>query len=220
MTRVKICGITNLKDGLAAAEAGADMLGFIFYPPSPRAIAPSDAGAITQAIRRTMGGGPRPCFVGVFVDARPAEVRRTLAAAHLDMVQLHGRESPKVVAQFGLRALKAIRPQTLVEAEDALAAYAPTFTQPPERPNLLADAYHPTRPGGTGRRADVEIARALAQRCRLMLAGGLTPDNVRAAIDAVNPWGVDVSSGVERRPGVKDHAKVRAFIERVRSIER
>jgi phosphoribosylanthranilate isomerase len=219
MTRVKICGITNLKDGLVAAEAGADMLGFIFYPPSPRAIAPAEAGAITRAIRRTMGGGSRPCFVGVFVDAPPAEVRRTLEAAHLDMVQLHGSESPEVVAQFGLRALKAIRPQTLTEAEDALAAYAPTFTQPPERPNLLADAYHPVRAGGTGLRADVEVARVLARRCRLMLAGGLTPDNVRSAIEDVNPWGVDVSSGVERRPGAKDHTRVRAFIEMVRSVE-
>jgi len=217
-TYVKICGITTLNDGLAAAEAGADMLGFIFYPPSPRAVEPADAGAIAQAVRRMMGG-TRPCFVGVFVDASPAEVRQTIAQAHLDMVQLHGSEPPEVVAQFGLRALKAIRPQTVAEAEEALAAYEPTFTQPPERPNLLADAYHPVRAGGTGLRADVTVARVLARRCRLMLAGGLTPENVREAIEAVAPWGVDVSSGVEVRPGVKDHARIRAFVHAVRNPE-
>jgi phosphoribosylanthranilate isomerase len=215
---VKICGITTLSDGLAAAEAGADMLGFIFYPPSPRAVEPVDAGAIAQAVRRTLGG-TRPRFVGVFVNAPPAEVRRTIAAAHLDMVQLHGSEPPEIVAQFGPQALKAIRPQTAAEAEEALAAYEPTFTQPPERPNLLADAYHPVRAGGTGLRADITVARALARRCRLMLAGGLTPENVREAIETVAPWGVDVSSGVEASPGVKDHARVRAFMDAVRNPE-
>lgn len=215
---MKICGITTLSDGLAAAEAGADMLGFIFYPPSPRAVEPVDAGAIAQAVRRTLGG-TRPRFVGVFVNAPTTEVRRTIAAAHLDMVQLHGSEPPEVVAQFGPQALKAIRPQTVAEAEEALAAYEPTFTQPPERPNLLADAYHPVRAGGTGLRADVTVARALARRCRLMLAGGLTPENVREAIETVAPWGVDVSSGVEASPGVKDHARVRAFMDAVRNPE-
>jgi len=219
MTYVKICGITHLNDALAAAEAGADMLGFIFYPPSPRSIDPAEAGAIAEAVRRTMGGR-RPCLVGVFVDAPPAEVRSTIAEAHLDIVQLHGEETPELVAQFGPRAMKAVRPQTLLEAEEAFTAYAPTFTQPPERPNLLADAYHPVRAGGTGLRTDVGIARLLARRCRLMLAGGLTPENVREAIEAVAPWGVDVASGVEQRPGVKDHGRVRAFIEAVRALKR
>ncbi len=219
MIRVKICGITNLNDALAAAGAGADMLGFIFYPPSPRAIDPVDAGAIAQAVRRTMSSRC-PGFVGVFVDTPPDEVWQMIEAADLDLVQLHGSESPEIVAQFGLRALKAIRPRTLGEAEEALATYAPTFIQSLEHPNLLADAYHPVRAGGTGLRADVEIARVLARQCRLMLAGGLTPDNVQSAIEAVNPWGVDVSSGVERRPGTKDHRRVRAFIETVRRVER
>jgi phosphoribosylanthranilate isomerase len=217
-TYVKICGITTLEDALGAAEAGADMLGFIFYPPSPRAIAPSEVGAIAEATRRTMSGNT-PRFVGVFVDAPAAEVRRTMAKAHLDLAQLHGRESPEFVAQFGRRALKAIRPQTLAEAQAALADYEPTFTQPPERPNLLADAYHPASHGGTGQRIDVEVARALARRCRLMLAGGLTPENIQAAIEVVAPWGVDVSSGVEVRPGEKDHTRVRAFVQAVRALE-
>lgn len=219
MTRVKICGITNLNDARAAAGAGADMLGFIFYPPSPRAIDPVDAGTIVHAVRQTMSSRC-PRFVGVFVDAPPAEVWRTIKAADLDLVQLHGSESPEIVAQFGRRALKAIRPRTLAEAEEALATYASTFIQSPERPNLLADAYHPVRAGGTGQRANVEIARMLAQRCRLMLAGGLTSENVQSAIGTVKPWGVDVSSGVEQQPGLKDHAQIRTLIEAVRSVER
>jgi phosphoribosylanthranilate isomerase len=217
-TRVKICGITNLNDAQAAAEAGADMLGFIFYPPSPRFIKPAEAGRIADAIRRALDRGG-PGFVGVFVDAAKNEIRQTIAEVHLDIVQLHGSEPPEVVAQFGARAMKAVRPRTPAEAGAALRTYMQSFTQPADQPNLLADAYHPVHAGGTGLRTDVEIAQLLARRCRLMLAGGLTPDNVREAIASVRPWGVDVASGVEQRPGIKDHTRVRAFIEAVRSLE-
>jgi len=227
---VKICGITNLEDARCAAEAGADFLGFIFYPSSSRYVTPEQAGEIIQAIRTEFGdAGPR--CVGVFVDEPVNAVRAAIKTAGLDLVQLHGAESSAEVAALAPYTFKALRPQTLAEAQAALAQY---FPQRIERiqteissvqsaksvesvPQLLVDAYHPQEKGGTGLVADVEIARWLAERCRLLLAGGLTPENVADAIAQVRPWGVDVSSGVEAVKGKKDHAKVRAFVTAVKN---
>ncbi len=223
MVYVKICGITNLEDARCAAKVGADFLGFIFYPPSPRYMAPEQAGEITRAIRAEFGDASPRC-VGVFVDEPAEAVRAVIETAGLDLVQLHGAETPADVAALAPYAFKALRPQTLTEAQAAAENYLTAiYLSPPSTvyclpstPHLLIDAYHPRQMGGTGLVADVEIARWLAERCRLLLAGGLTPENVTHAIAQVHPWGVDVSSGVEASKGKKDHAKMKAFIEAIR----
>ncbi|MGC9396563.1 MAG: phosphoribosylanthranilate isomerase [Anaerolineae bacterium] len=229
MIYVKICGITNIEDARCAVEAGADFLGFNFYPPSPRYVTPEQAGEIMQAIRAEFGD-VSPRYVGIFVDEPAEAVRAIIATAGLDLAQLHGAETPAAVSALASYAFKALRPQTLAEAQEALAQY---FPQRIERiqteissvqsaksvesvPQLLVDAYHPQEKGGTGLVADVEIARWLAERCRLLLAGGLTPENVADAIAQVRPWGVDVSSGVEATKRKKDHTKIRAFIDAIK----
>ncbi|MCP4537945.1 MAG: phosphoribosylanthranilate isomerase [Chloroflexi bacterium] len=216
MTRIKICGITNVDDARCAAEAGADFLGFIFYPKSPRFVTPEQVGAITRTIRDEFGAdGPR--FVGVFVDESAERVRAVLDDAGLDMTQLHGDESPDTVRALSPQAFKAIRPQTLDEAEAAVSVYGDVAPNDTAAPQLLMDAYHPQQLGGTGILADLGTARTLAPHLRLMLAGGLRPEVVGSAIELVRPWGVDVSSGVERTKGIKDHTRVRAFVEAVRA---
>ncbi len=234
MVYVKICGITNLEDARCAAAAGADFLGFIFYPPSPRYVTPKQAEGIIQAIRAEFGNASPRC-VGVFVDESTEAVCAVIAAAGLDLAQLHGAESPAEVNALAPHAFKALRPRTLAEAQETLPHYLPrnasssppstvyclpstVYRLPstgyclPSTPDLLVDAYHPQEKGGTGLVADVEIARWLAERCRLLLAGGLTPENVAAVITQVRPWGVDVSSGVEATKGKKDPTKVEKFI--------
>jgi phosphoribosylanthranilate isomerase len=213
---VKICGITNADDAFIAAEAGADLLGFIFYPKSPRYIPPKTAASITGAVRGSLGIH-RPQFVGVFVNEPVARVRRLLDSVGLDLAQLHGREPSAAIQELAPRAYKAIRPQTQSQAQAELDAYRDSMPDDPKLPQLLVDAYHPRQMGGTGQQANAELARRLSRRVRLLLAGGLTPDNVAAAIREIRPWGVDVSSGIERSPGVKDPARVRAFIQAVRA---
>lgn len=218
MTHIKICGITNVVDARVAATAGADFLGFIFYPKSPRYIAPEQVGSITQALRAEFAE-QAPRFVGVFVNTPVDAVRATIRVAGLDLAQLHGAETPADVAALAPYAFKALRPQTMAEAQVTFTAYVPASSPIPHRlpatPDLLVDTYHPQQLGGTGQTADLTIACWLASRCRLLLAGGLTPDNVAAVIARVQPWGVDVSSGVEITKGKKDHNKVRAFIKAV-----
>ncbi len=212
--KVKICGITNLEDARVAALAGADFLGFIFYPRSPRYVTPGWAGTIIAALRAE---GLKPLTVGVFVDAATAEIERTMQMAGLDLAQLHGGEPPTQVQELGRRAFKALRPRSGDEANANALRYLPVAPTDIRVPQLLVDAYHPGAYGGTGQAGDWAIAQALAQRCpRLLLAGGLTPDNVAQAISQVRPWGVDVSSGVEAAPGRKDHGRVQAFITAAR----
>jgi len=214
MTHVKICGITNVNDALCAATAGADMLGYIFYPPSARYVTPGQAGQITRAVRHKLGAGA-PRMVGVFVDVPADQIAQTAATAGLDLIQLHGAGSPEVVRLQGLPAFTAIRSRTPDEARDALSRFRECFTDRSDVPDLLIDAYHPKDHGGTGLPADADAAQWLAQRCRLLLAGGLTPDNVSDAMTLIRPWGVDVSSGVESAKGKKNHALVRAFVAAV-----
>jgi phosphoribosylanthranilate isomerase len=218
MTIVKVCGITAVDDACVAAEAGADMLGFIFYDQSPRYIAREAAALIVGAVRGIYGARS-PRFVGVFVDEAQACVEATLEAVGLDLAQLHGSEPPAMIAGLAPRAFKAIRPRRRAQAQAALDAYRATAPDGAHVPQLLVDAYHPQQKGGTGRQADAGLAGWLAGRVRLLLAGGLTPDNVGAAVRSIRPWGVDVSSGVERRPGAKDPARVRAFVQAVRSAD-
>jgi phosphoribosylanthranilate isomerase len=219
LTHIKICGITNVEDACYAAEAGADMLGFIFYRKSPRYVTAEETAFIVGAIRGAFGRHA-PRFVGVFVDEPIDRVRAVIKAARLDMAQLHGGESPAEVRELYPHAFKAVRPRTQDEAQAAVAAYQDTVPDDDATPELMVDAYHPQHPGGTGIPADQDIARWLARRVRLLLAGGLSPETVVPAIEQVQPWGVDVSSGVERERGVKDHARVRAFIEAVRALEK
>lgn len=215
-TRIKICGITNLDDARVAALAGADLLGFIFYEPSPRYVTPEAAGAMVQALGAGTG---RPLYVGVFVNTPPETVAQVLDFCGLDAAQLHGDEPPEWVSQCQGRAYKALRPQNETEADSLLARYRPPVTAA-NLPALLLDAYHPTLYGGTGHVADWSMAARIARRYPLLLAGSLTPANVAQAVRAVRPWGIDASSGVEAEKGKKDHDKVRALIAAVRSVKR
>jgi phosphoribosylanthranilate isomerase len=208
--QVKICGLTRLEDARVAVSAGADLLGFIFYPKSPRYVTPAQVGEILAALGQAAA---RVTTVGVFVNERPETVLEILTACGLHLAQLHGEEAPE---QLGItapallrgRAYKALRPRSPEEAQTLAERYA----RPAAPPAFLIDTYQPTQLGGTGQTGDWQAAAALAARYPLLLAGGLTPGNVQQAVQAVKPWGVDVSSGVECAPGQKDHAAVREFV--------
>lgn len=236
MTKVKICGITNLEDALVAVEAGADLLGFIFYEPSPRYVRPEVVREIVAAVRdRGLGAGDRnllggydvtrntqyvaPLFVGVFVNSSLDTIVHILDFCQLDAAQLHGEEPPELVSHFAGRAFKALRPQSQEEAEILVEKYLPC-SPAPLLPCLLLDAYHPSLYGGTGHVTDWTLAASIARRYPIMLAGSLTVENVAEAIQVVRPWGVDVSSGVEKEKGKKDHEKVRALVNAVKNVMR
>lgn len=217
MTRIKICGFTRLADAQQAAELGVDFLGFIFYPPSARSVTASQARAITDALRASFGSRC-PRFVGVFVNTPADDVAATMDEARLDLAQLHGEETPEQIRRLAPKAYKAIRPRSEAEALTALEIYG-DLVDVDGQPQLLVDAYDPARYGGTGHRTDIAMARTLARRCRLLLAGGLTPGNVGDAIQQIAPWGVDVASGVEIEKGIKDPARMRAFVEAARAAQ-
>jgi len=189
MTKVKICGITNLEDALFAAEAGADALGFVFYAKSPRCIAPDRAREIILRLP------PFVTKVGVFVNEELDRVTELMAHCSLDYAQLHGDEPPEQVAALALRVIKAVQVRSAADIE-RLAQYQAVA--------YLLDTYHPTKPGGTGETWDWELAAAAKQYGPVILAGGLIPENVGEAIERVHPYAVDVSSGVEAAPGIKD----------------
>ncbi|MEW5987058.1 MAG: phosphoribosylanthranilate isomerase, partial [Chloroflexota bacterium] len=200
-------------DALAAAEAGADYLGFVLWSGSQRAVEPAVVQAITAHLRQLPDC---PLLVGVFVNEPTAIVAHLLDRCGLDLAQLHGDEPPAVIGEptsplYG-RAYKALRPTSLAEAEADAEWYLPPQLLDGQ-PALLIDAYHPNLRGGTGQTADWHLAAHLSATIpRLMLAGGLTPDNVAQAVREVRPYAVDVSSGVESSPGRKDHKWVRAFV--------
>jgi phosphoribosylanthranilate isomerase len=214
MVHVKICGLTDLNDALTAAEAGADMLGFIFYPGSPRYVSPDQARAIVTALHERY---PHIRTVGVFVNETPAVVWQVLEYCGIQLAQLHGEEpvtwlkKPSVLAG---RAYKALRLRSQAEADRLAAEYALPLSLAEHMgvPSLLVDAYHITVRGGSGQLADWDVAAWLARQHRLLLAGGLTPANVAQAVRCVRPWGVDVASGIERAPGRKDPTAMRTFI--------
>lgn len=205
MTKIKICGIKTVDDALAAMDADADLIGFNFYPKSPRYIDPGQCRDI-MAVMRKYG---QITYVGVFVNASREEVRATLETAALTLAQLHGDEISEIVRGLDGKAFKAFRgvPQSL----DGFARN--------DAPAFLVDASVKGLYGGTGEMADWSAAEALAQQYPLLLAGGLTPENVAEAVQQVRPWGVDVASGVESAPGKKDPAKMKAFVQAVRSLE-
>lgn len=204
-TAVKICGITRIEDALAAAHCGAHAIGLVFYRPSPRYIEPEAAAAITRALP------PFVTPVGLFVDAREEEVRSVSARAGVQLLQFHGGESAQFCALFGLPYLKAVQVRPGVD----LLQYASDFGG---AKGLLLDAFQEGLHGGTGALFDWSLIPP-ALPLPIVLSGGLTPANVGDAIRRVKPCAVDVSSGVEAGKGVKDAAKIAAFISGVRNAD-
>ena len=201
--RVKICGITRVQDALDAVEFGADALGFNFFKRSPRCITPRTTKAIIAELP------PFVTKVGLFVNASKAEIQRAIAACGIDTIQLHGDETPEFCAEFRLPVIKAFRVQGI-----EILRLLPRF--PTAAWHL--DSSVPGKRGGTGTKADWNLARQAVSLGRpVILAGGLTPANVAQAVRQVRPFAVDVSSGVESAPGIKDPAKVRAFVHRAKN---
>jgi phosphoribosylanthranilate isomerase len=198
---LKVCCITRVEDALQAVASGASALGFIFWPRSPRYITPERVREIVSALPADV------TTVGVFVDADGDEIRRTAERSGINTVQLNDESTPDVMTRIGLPVLRAV---TLPSSERVAAEW-------PEDVTLLLDAHDPVRRGGTGMTVDWQQAADLARRRRLVLAGGLRPSNVAEAIAVVRPYGVDVCSGVESAPGVKDHDKVTQFLANARS---
>jgi phosphoribosylanthranilate isomerase len=219
--RVKICGLRSLADAMLAADAGADYLGFIFYPLSVRAVTAEQVRPIAAALRDRPNC---PILVGVFVDEPAEAVARVLEACDLDLAQLSGDEPPEwlrePISPLAGRSYKAVRPETPHQAARLADTYRPA--RPPDHgPDLLLDTFHPVLKGGTGQTADWEIGAQVARtQPRLMLAGGLSLANVAQAVARVRPYAVDVASGVERAPGVKDERIVQAFIDASRAAAR
>ena len=203
MTRVKICGITRVEDGLACAQLGADAIGLVFYAPSPRHVSVAQARAIMAALP------PFITTVGLFVDADPVEVSAVLAELPLDLLQFHGNESPEYCQGFGRPYLKAMRVKPGVDLVQYAAQYA-------QAKGLLLDAHVEGIAGGTGLSFDWNLIPARLP-LPVVLSGGLHPANVTEAIKRVQPAAVDVSSGVEASKGIKDVAKIAAFMQGVRN---
>jgi phosphoribosylanthranilate isomerase len=210
-TRVKVCGITCPEDGLLAAESGADAVGFVFYPMSPRKVGVEQAAIIARVLP------PLVLRVGVFVDATADDMARTADAVGLDLLQLHGDEPVEALNGLPRRALKAVRVGPGFNSREAVQ-YAQHAAGIVVDTRLVGET---VMPGGTGVPFDWSLVRGLRDEVGfLMLAGGLSPDNVGAAIGEVRPHAVDVSSAVERLPGRKDPVRLRAFVEAVRATER
>ena len=201
---VKICGLCSASDVDAVARLGPDALGFVFWPSSKRAVNPADVAGWCRTLPRSI------LKVGVFVNAPVDEIIRTTETAGLDVIQLHGDEGPEVAARIPVRVWKVIYPGK-TDTRRMGAYHVDAF---------LVDSYSDSLPGGTGKTADWAAAEVFTNSAKapVILAGGLTPDNVAEAIRRVRPWGVDVSSGVEARPRHKDLEKTRLFIERSRGV--
>ncbi|MEA2344309.1 MAG: phosphoribosylanthranilate isomerase [Thermoanaerobaculia bacterium] len=203
MTKIKICGITNEADALFCAEAGADFLGFIFVPSSPRHIEPEKAGEIAKRLRENTN---TPKIVGVFQDASVDYINEIRNVVSLDVAQLHGRESDDEISVLDIPAIKTLH----------VGETMPDTHATPNAAWLLFDTFDERRSGGTGKRFDWSLLATYERSKPFFLSGGLTPDNVVAAVSMVRPDAIDVASGVEASPGLKDHDKVARLFERVR----
>lgn len=205
-TRVKICGFTRVEDAVCAAHLGVDAIGLVFYPPSPRHVSIEQAQRIVAAL---------PAFtsvVALFVDERESRIREVLEQVSIDYIQFHGDEPAEACRIYGKPYMKAVRMQAGVDIEGVAARYA-------DAAGLLLDAYHPGAKGGTGSRFDWQL---IPRQCSLpiVLAGGLEPGNARQAVQSVHPYALDVSSGVEAEKGIKDAAKMAAFLKEVNEGDR
>ncbi|NVK39591.1 MAG: phosphoribosylanthranilate isomerase [Gammaproteobacteria bacterium] len=205
-TRVKVCGITRIEDAMAAVEAGADAIGLVFYEPSPRFVRIEQAKAIAASV---------PAFVSVvalFVNAEPEYVQEVLNNVRIDLLQFHGDEENDFCGQFQRPFIKA---QRVRQASDVVAS----SLRFPDALGILLDSYKPGVPGGTGETFDWSLIPESKTK-PLILAGGLTPDNVASAIEQVQPFAVDVSGGVEQSKGIKDPVKIDAFLSEVYGVNR
>lgn len=202
-TRVKICGITRPEDALVAVDQGADAIGLVFYPPSPRAVTLEQADAIVRVVP------PFVTVVGLFVDAGYDAVADVLARTRIDLLQFHGSETPEACSGHGRPYMKAVRMRDDVDLNLLRERYS-------EAAGLLLDSYQKGKPGGTGEAFNWEMIPA-DMRSEIVLAGGLVPENIESAIRQVRPYAVDVSGGVEREKGIKDESKIAAFM---RGVER
>ncbi|MCP9463174.1 MAG: phosphoribosylanthranilate isomerase [Nitrospira sp.] len=207
MVKVKICGITNHEDAHLAVEAGADALGFVLYRQSPRYVRPETVRAIVASLP------PFVVSIGVFVNEHAEVVRQLMDDCGLALAQLHGDESSSYCETLGRPAIKAVR----LKDRHSLLAVAEFHGRAGVR-GFVVDAFSEQAYGGTGRPVDWTLAGEIARTAPVLLAGGLTPDNVGEAIRSVRPYGVDVSSGVEARPGKKDPVKVKSFVEAAKLV--
>jgi len=205
MIKIKICGITNLDDAMAATDAGADALGFNFYKKSPRYIEPNKAAEIISQLP------PFVIPVGIFVNEREEKIRENMELTGIQVVQLHGDESPDFCQRFGGRIIKAFQVKDKESIKHMAHYHVGAF---------LLDSYREGVRGGTGVTFDWHLAVVAKTFGRIILAGGLTPENVAEAVKLVQPYGVDVTGGVEREKGVKDHMKLKKFIVEVRRASR
>ncbi|CAA9892763.1 N-(5'-phosphoribosyl)anthranilate isomerase [Candidatus Methylobacter favarea] len=205
-TRVKICGFTRVEDAVCAALSGVDAIGLVFYPPSPRNIDIDQAVKIVNAL---------PAFatvVALFVDEQESRIREVLEKVAIDCLQFHGNESAEACRMYGKRYIKALRMQPGIEIDDVARHYHDASA-------LLLDAYHPAAKGGTGSRFDWDLIPG-HRELPVILAGGLAIDNARQAVQKVRPYALDVSSGVEVEKGIKDAAKMAAFLNEVYESDR
>ena len=201
---IKICGVTNMEDASCVATCGADAIGFIFYPKSPRYAEPERVKEIIEKIPKEI------TKVGVFVNHDVVEVKETIDFCGLDLVQLHGEESPAYCGQFPQsQVIKTLAPRT----EDDLG----NVREYPVKA-ILVDAHDPVRYGGTGEQSDWILAAKVKETSPLILAGGLTLDNIQEAVETVSPLAVDINSGTEIAPGKKDHQKIKAIIDLVHQL--
>jgi phosphoribosylanthranilate isomerase len=205
MTKIKICGITRAEDAVLAATLGADFLGMIFVPESPRYLRAAQAAEIVRAVRAEAPSQPR--FVGVFRNAAPETLRETAAVAGLDYLQLHGAESDDDIRAAGLPVIKGIH----------IGETLPDTNAHPAAEWLLFDTLHGRHSGGTGKRFDWQLLAGYPRTKPFLLAGGINPGNVADAIRTVRPDAIDLASGVESAPGIKDHHQLRILFERVRT---
>jgi phosphoribosylanthranilate isomerase len=212
VVQVKICGITNLADARSAVAAGADILGFNFYRPSPRFIDPAAARIIIRTLRSENSG---PIMVGVFVNEEPPESIATLVAeCDLNGVQLHGDESP----EFCQKLKNILNGRMIIKAFRVAPGFNPKSVNDYDVDAIMLDAFHTEIRGGTGQVIDWNLAEQIGQKApRLFLAGGLAPENVAAAISQTHPYAVDACSSLESSPGQKDAARMRAFVQAVRN---
>lgn len=203
-TRIKFCGITRVEDARSAVDAGADAIGLVFHPESPRYVTPEDARNIAAAVPALVS------VVGLFVNPAPEQVEAVLQEVRIDLLQFHGDEDQAFCAAFGRPWMKALRVRPGMDVAGRIGAY-------PQAAAILLDAWHPQVAGGTGAGFDWNLIENSLPRERLVLAGGLDADNVAGAIARVRPFAVDVSSGIETAPGRKSAAAMQAFYKAVNS---